>query len=80
MKINAVVMDGRNIEDLVPLADLSRDLPVDVRFIEEMPFNGGSHVATPASLPWHHRRIRQHLEAHLGPLTPAATAAGATAR
>ncbi|WP_223652275.1 GTP 3',8-cyclase MoaA [Hymenobacter psoromatis] len=79
VKINAVVMNERNIQDLVPLAELTRDLPVEVRFIEEMPFNGGSHVATPESLPWHHRRIRQHLEAHLGPLVPAHTAAGATA-
>ena len=79
LKINAVVMDGRNIQDLVPLAELTRDLPVEVRFIEEMPFNGGSHVATPESLPWNHRRIRRHLEAHLGPLLPAYTATGATA-
>ena len=27
VKINAVVMDGQNIDDLIPLADLSRDLP-----------------------------------------------------
>ena len=79
VKINAVVMDGQNIDDLVPLAALSRDLPVDVRFIEEMPFNGGSHDATPAALPWHHGRIRQHLAQHFGELLPVATAAGATA-
>lgn len=76
VKINAVVMDGQNIEDLVPLAELTRELPVEVRFIEEMPFNGGSHAAT---LPWDHRRIRQHLEAHLGEFVPVATPAGATA-
>ncbi|RZK53140.1 MAG: GTP 3',8-cyclase MoaA [Hymenobacter sp.] len=79
LKINAVVMDGRNIQDLVPLAELTRELPVEVRFIEEMPFNGGSHAATAESLPWNHRRIRQHLEAHLGPLLPAPAPAGATA-
>ena len=79
VKINAVVMDGQNIDDLVPLADLSRNLPVDVRFIEEMPFNGGSHEAGPASLPWNHVRIRQHLEQHFGALTPVAMPAGATA-
>ena len=76
VKINAVVMDGQNIEDLLPLAELTRELPVDVRFIEEMPFNGGSHAAT---LPWDHRRIRAHLEAHLGALLPLPTPAGATA-
>jgi molybdenum cofactor biosynthesis protein A len=79
VKINAVVMDGQNIADLIPLAALSRDLPVDVRFIEEMPFNGGSHAAGPASLPWNHVRIRQHLEAHFGILAPVPTPAGATA-
>ena len=79
LKINAVVMDGQNIEDLVPLATLSRDLPVEVRFIEEMPFNGGSHEAGPASLPWNHVRIRQHLEAHFGALMPVAQPVGATA-
>lgn len=79
VKINAVVMDGQNTQDLLPLAELTRELPVEVRFIEEMPFNGGSHEATPATLPWNHRRIRQHLEQHLGPLTPVATRPGDTA-
>lgn len=79
VKINAVVMDGQNIDDLVPLAELTRALPIDVRFIEEMPFNGGSHAATPELLPWNHRRIRQHLEQHFGALTPVPMPVGATA-
>ncbi|GAB3713058.1 GTP 3',8-cyclase MoaA [Spirosoma flavus] len=54
-KINAVVMDGQNIEDLRPLAELTRSYPVDVRFIEEMPFNGeGNHYPV---LYWTHQRI-----------------------
>lgn len=54
-KINAVVMDGQNTQDLIPLAELTRSLPVDVRFIEEMPFNGeGSHYPV---LRWTHQRI-----------------------
>jgi cyclic pyranopterin phosphate synthase len=58
-KINAVVMEGQNIEDLIPLAEFTRDKPVDVRFIEEMPFNGeGSHYPV---LTWDHRRILEHL-------------------
>ncbi|HMX40648.1 MAG TPA: GTP 3',8-cyclase MoaA [Saprospiraceae bacterium] len=56
VKINAVVMQDFNTDHLLPLAELSRDLPVDVRFIEEMPFNGGDHHTAPR-LPWHHRRI-----------------------
>jgi molybdenum cofactor biosynthesis protein A len=39
-KINAVVMAGKNDIDILPLVGLTKDLPVSVRFIEEMPFNG----------------------------------------
>ena len=58
-KINAVVMDGQNIDDLIPMAELARQYPVDVRFIEEMPFNGaGSHYQV---LNWNHQQIVEHL-------------------
>ncbi|MGF7215345.1 cyclic pyranopterin phosphate synthase [Spirosoma lacussanchae] len=61
-KLNAVVMDGQNTQDIIPLAELTRQLPVDVRFIEEMPFNGeGSHYPV---LHWTHRRIVDHLLNH----------------
>ncbi|WP_420152747.1 GTP 3',8-cyclase MoaA [Siphonobacter sp.] len=60
VKLNAVVMEGRNIEDLIPLARLTEKYPVSVRFIEEMPFNGeGSHYPT---LHWTYRRILEHLQ------------------
>jgi len=60
VKINAVVMDGRNIEDLIALATLTKDLPVSVRFIEEMPFNGeGQHYPV---LRWTHARILEELK------------------
>lgn len=39
-KINAVVMAGKNDQDILPLVNLAKDLPISVRFIEEMPFNG----------------------------------------
>jgi molybdenum cofactor biosynthesis protein A len=39
-KINTVVMNERNIADILPLVNLAKDKPIDVRFIEEMPFNG----------------------------------------
>jgi cyclic pyranopterin phosphate synthase len=58
-KINAVVMDGKNIEDLIPMVELTKDYPISVRFIEEMTFNGeGSHYPV---LEWNHRRILEHL-------------------
>jgi molybdenum cofactor biosynthesis protein A len=61
-KINTVVMNGRNIEDLVPLTELASNRPIDVRFIEEMPFNGeGAHEDQGV---WNHTHILAHLRAH----------------
>lgn len=54
-KLNAVVMEGQNEEDIIPLAMLSKDLPLDVRYIEEMPFNGeGAHYN---KLKWNYQTI-----------------------
>lgn len=58
-KINCVVMDGKNIEDLLPLAYLSEKLPIDVRFIEEMPFNGTQKAV---SLKWDFIQILNHIK------------------
>lgn len=59
LKINAVVMEGKNIEDIIPLISLTQDQDVSVRFIEEMPFNGeGSHYP---KLVWTHQRILEYI-------------------
>lgn len=59
-KINTVVMDGKNTEDIIPLAMLTKELPVSVRFIEEMPFNGdASHH--PGWL-WNHAKILETIK------------------
>jgi len=60
VKINAVVMDGKNIEDIIPLVELTKELPVSVRFIEEMPFNGDGHIY--GGLKWDHVRILEEIE------------------
>jgi len=39
-KVNAVVVRGTNEEDVTDLVDLTATLPVEVRFIEFMPFDG----------------------------------------
>ncbi len=60
IKMNAVVMEGKNIDDIIPLVALTKDMPVSVRFIEEMPFNGtGSHY--PALL-WDHIKILETIK------------------
>jgi cyclic pyranopterin phosphate synthase len=62
VKINAVVMDGKNVEDIIPLIELTRSNNVDVRFIEEMPFNGeGNHYPT---LVWNYKKIVDYIKEH----------------
>lgn len=60
VKINAVVMEGKNIQDIIPLVNLTKDLPVSVRFIEEMPFNGGGDHYT--VLRWDHLKILETIK------------------
>ncbi len=72
VKINAVVMEGKNIDDIVTLIELSKNNAVDIRFIEEMPFNGeGNHYPT---LNWTHKKILQYIQAHYPTLTKIADA------
>ncbi len=40
VKLNAVIVPGVNEGDLLPLAGLAERLPIDVRFIEQMPLDG----------------------------------------
>jgi molybdenum cofactor biosynthesis protein A len=59
VKINAVVMDSKNTQDIIPLVELTKELPVSVRFIEEMPFNGDSHLY--GGLQWNYVRILEEI-------------------
>ncbi len=60
VKINAVVMDGKNTQDITPLVELTKDMPVSVRFIEEMPFNGDGHIYE--GLKWDYVRILNEIQ------------------
>ena len=61
VKLNAVVMEGKNTDDIIPLVGLTKDLPVSVRFIEEMPFNG---TGTYHPMHWDYVRILQTIKEH----------------
>lgn len=62
VKINVVVMEGKNIDDILPLVELTRKAAISVRFIEEMPFNGeGNHYT---SLRWTYTKIMDYIRAH----------------
>lgn len=59
VKVNAVVMENRNTSDIIPLAELSKELPISIRYIEEMPFNGNDSYT---GLTWDHIRILNTLQ------------------
>ncbi len=59
VKINMVVMDGRNIDDIYPMIELARNESVSVRFIEEMPFNGTEGQGN--STIWPMKKILDHI-------------------
>lgn len=42
VKVNAVILRGMNEDELLDLAMLAQDLPIQMRFIESMPFMGNS--------------------------------------
>ena len=62
VKLNAVVMKDKNIEDLIPMVELTKNKKLSVRFIEEMPFNGDS--AHYQKLEWNAIKILDHLSSH----------------
>nr|WP_294796297.1 GTP 3',8-cyclase MoaA [uncultured Mucilaginibacter sp.] len=77
VKINAVVMAGKNTQDIVPLVELTKHLPVSVRFIEEMPFNGDGHVYN--GLEWDHARILNEIQQHFPGIKKSIDPANSTA-
>jgi molybdenum cofactor biosynthesis protein A len=62
VKINAVIMEGKNIDDIIPMVELTRKENLSVRFIEEMPFNGSIHEQKP--LLWTYKKILTHIQSH----------------
>ncbi len=61
LRINCVVIQ-ENIDQIIPLIEWSKDYPIDLRFLEEMPFNGGNKEFT--TLLWNYQRIYNHIKAH----------------
>ncbi len=55
VKINFVVLEGQNIEDILPMLELTRKSNLCVRFLEEMPFNGGTRKFN--KIHWDYKRI-----------------------
>lgn len=61
-RLNTVVLSNQNIDDLIPMAQMAEKYPIEVRFIEEMPFNGKGEIN---SNYWDYERILLHLSTAL---------------
>ena len=51
IKLNAVLIGGFNDDEIVPLAELTRQYPVDMRFIEMMPMCDSAEFGSEAYIP-----------------------------
>lgn len=61
VKLNCVVADDKNIQDIVPFIQLTEFYPISVRFLEEMPFNGQDTFNLPR---WNYKAILDHIQHH----------------
>lgn len=52
IKLNAVLIGGFNDDEILPLAELTRAYPVDMRFIEMMPMYDGGDFDSSAYIPY----------------------------
>ena len=65
VKVNVVVMKGQNEDEVLDFVEMTRNKPVNVRFIEWMPFDGNV---------WSHHKMepyavtKKKIEDHFGPL------------
>lgn len=66
-KINAVVMEEHNLDDILPMCELTKSDAVSIRFIEEMPFNGGAKGYQP--ILWNYQKIVDHIRSAFPDLT-----------
>ncbi|MEX2568692.1 MAG: GTP 3',8-cyclase MoaA [Cyclobacteriaceae bacterium] len=61
VKLNCVVDDNKNTEDIIPFVKLTKDYPLSVRFLEEMPFNGTEKFELPK---WNHVALLEYISSH----------------
>ena len=62
VRINFIVLEGQNEQDIIPILETLKNYPVAVRFLEEMPFNGGSRSF--GSIKWDYKTILEYIGRH----------------
>lgn len=59
VRINFIVLEGQNEQDILPILEVMKHYKVSVRFLEEMPFNGGSKSFS--TIKWNYKAILEHI-------------------
>ena len=59
VRVNFIVLEGQNEQDILPILDVMKHHKVSVRFLEEMPFNGGSKNFS--AIKWNYKAILDHI-------------------
>lgn len=62
VRINCIALENQNTQDIIPMLELTKNFNVSVRFLEEMPFNGGSKTFD--SIAWDYKKILAHIKEH----------------
>ncbi len=62
VKLNVVVIPDVNTDEIIDFIDFTKDKPISVRFIEEMPFNGKGLRKT--NKVWNSDTILEHIQLH----------------
>ncbi|XLS27449.1 GTP 3',8-cyclase MoaA [Flavobacteriaceae bacterium M23B6Z8] len=60
VKVNCIVLEDQNEQEIIPMVELTKHLEVSVRFLEEMPFNGGSKMFN--KIKWDYKKIYAHIQ------------------
>jgi molybdenum cofactor biosynthesis protein A len=59
VRVNCIVLQDQNIQEILPMLELQKDHNISVRFLEEMPFNGGTKNFS--QIRWDYKRILEHI-------------------
>ncbi|SIQ81059.1 GTP 3',8-cyclase MoaA [Maribacter ulvicola] len=59
VRVNFIALDGQNTDDILPMLELTKHYNVSVRYLEEMPFNGGSKEFQ--TIKWDFKTILEHI-------------------
>lgn len=70
-KVNTLIMPGINEDQILPMTELAKDLPIHVRFIEVMPIGQGKKTASLTP-----EQVRERIETVYGTLMPSGARLG----